>query len=225
MGSKFHWFFEASSCKRDDVLARAYNRRCLANLIATIFMIAAPSTAMGAQISSASEAMRSTGVALRLEDTFAAPRESVFRAWLDPEAIRRWFVHDVEAHWSPEPAIEAKTGGRFSWSVIRDSDKAAFRFHGTYREIKTPEKLVFTWEWESLPISGVDGPGNTVVLVEFLSQGSETKIVLEQVGFPSEAAREAHQKGWERCLAGMSILLAPDLSEQAAAGVLLAGNV
>jgi len=210
MWCKFHWFFEASSCQREDVSAGAHNRRCLANLIAAIFMIAAPATATGAQVSSAREAMRSTGIALRLEHTFAAPRERVFRAWLDPEAIRRWFVYNVEAHWSPEPAVEAKTGGGFNWGVILDSDKAAFRFHGTYREIKTPEKLVFTWVWDSLPIAGVDGPGNTVVSVEFLSQASETRIVLEQVGFPSEAAREAHQKGWERCLAGMTILLARD---------------
>jgi len=117
-------------------------------------------------------------------------------------------LYDVKTHWSPDPVVEAKPGGSLSWSVVPDTDKAAFQFHGIYREIKTPEELVFSWEWESLPISGVDGPGSTVVSVEFLSQGSETRIVLSQVGFPNEAAREAHQKCWERCLAGMTSLLA-----------------
>jgi hypothetical protein len=52
---------------------------------------------MDAQVSSASETMRSTGIALRLKHTFAAAREKVFRAWLDPETIRQWFVCNAEA--------------------------------------------------------------------------------------------------------------------------------
>jgi imidazolonepropionase-like amidohydrolase/uncharacterized protein YndB with AHSA1/START domain len=130
--------------------------------------------------------------------------------WLDPQRIEKWFIYSVPAHWDPEPAVDPRTGGRFSWSVVRDADHAAFRFHGTYREIRKPEKLVFTWEWDSLPIAGVDGAGNTVVTVEFVNHGPETTIVLTHTGFPSDAARDAHRKGWERCLDGMASLLVPN---------------
>jgi imidazolonepropionase-like amidohydrolase/uncharacterized protein YndB with AHSA1/START domain len=203
-------FFGKSYCECDDVSTGAHIWRRLVKLAATIFLIAGFPAAMSAQAASTSEPTPSTEIALRLEHVFAATAEKIFRMWLDPEKIKKWFVHDVEAHWSPDPAVEAKPGGRFSWSRIRDGDKAAFRFRGTYREIKTPEKLVFTWEWESLPIAGVDGPGSTVVSVEFVRHGPETKIVLTQADFPNEAAREAHQKGWERCLDGTTSLLAPN---------------
>jgi uncharacterized protein YndB with AHSA1/START domain len=173
-------------------------------------MIAGFPAAMSAQVASTSEPTPSTEIALRLEHIFAATPEKIFRMWLEPEKIKKWFVYDVEAHWSPDPEVDAKPGGSFRWSVVRDSDRAAFRFHGTYRQIKTPDRLAFTWEWESLPIAGVDGPGSTVVSVEFVRHGPETKIVLTQAGFPNEAAREAHQKGWERCLTGMTSLLAPN---------------
>jgi imidazolonepropionase-like amidohydrolase/uncharacterized protein YndB with AHSA1/START domain len=147
------------------------------------------------------------GITLRLEHTIPAPPEAVFHAWIDPDAIKQWFVYDVAAHWRPEPEVEAKPGGRFSWSVVRDADSAAFRFRGTYREIKTPEKLVFTWEWESLPIPGVESPGKTIVTLDLLEEGAVTRLILTQTGFPNEAAREAHRKGWERCLDGIVNLL------------------
>ena len=52
------------------------------------------------------------------------------------------------------------------------------------------------------------GPGNTLVTLEFFDRGQKTEIVLTQTGFPSEAARLAHEKGWNRCLDGIAQLLA-----------------
>jgi uncharacterized protein YndB with AHSA1/START domain len=147
------------------------------------------------------------GITLRVEHTIPAPPEAVFRAWIDPDAIKQWFVYNVPAHWRPEPKVEAKPGGCFSWSLVRDADSAAFRFRGTYREIKAPERLTFTWEWEFLPIPGVESPGKTLVTLDLLEEGAGTRLILTQTGFPNEAAREAHRKGWERCLEGIVSLL------------------
>jgi uncharacterized protein YndB with AHSA1/START domain len=91
--------------------------------------------------------------------------------------------------------------------VSDDNDHEVFAFHGMYREVKSDKKLVFSWEWQALPIDGVESPGNTLVTIEFLEQGHTTKVVLMQTDLPSEAAREAHDKGWQRCFNGIEELL------------------
>jgi hypothetical protein len=39
-----------------------------------------------------------------------------------------------------------------------------------------------------------------VVAVDFVPEGSATRVVLEQRGFAGEAGREAHEHGWRGCL-------------------------
>lgn len=68
-------------------------------------------------------------------------------------------------------------------------------------------RLAFTWEWGSLPIPGVEGPGNTLVTIEFVDKGKATAMILTQTGFSGEAARDAHEKGWNRCSDGIEQLL------------------
>ena len=142
---------------------------------------------------------------LRLERVFQAPPEKVFDAWTDPAAIRQWFPNGASVHWDGDPKVDARRGGRFDWKVIGDDNpRDIFHFRGAYREIRRPAKLVFTWNWESLPIDGVRGPGRTMVTIEFMAESSGTKIMLTQTGLPSEAARDAHDKGWKRCFNGIA---------------------
>jgi NAD(P)-dependent dehydrogenase (short-subunit alcohol dehydrogenase family)/uncharacterized protein YndB with AHSA1/START domain len=162
--------------------------------------------------SSALAAIRAAGECARpsevcIERTMDAPPDKVFRAWIDPEAVKKWFVHQATVHWTRNPEIDAKADGHFSWSVASDdNDQEEFAFHGTYREVEPGKKLAFTWEWQTLPIEGVDGPGKTLVTIEFHRRGDSTKVVLTQSGLPNEAARNAHDKGWNRCLDGLSKL-------------------
>ena len=111
-------------------------------------------------------------------------------------------------HWSADPTVDAKVEGHFRWCVIsNNNEKEIFSFHGTYRELRSPVKLAFTWEWESLPIPGVEGPGKTLVTIELVDKGHETAVILTQTGLLSEAARDAHEKGWNRCLDGIEYVL------------------
>jgi len=86
------------------------------------------------------------------------------------------------------------------------ADEQVFHFHGPYREYRAPRKLSFTWEWESLPISGVEGPGNTLVTLKFVPAGKGKVVILTQTGFASQAARQAHEKGRKRCFDGIELL-------------------
>lgn len=142
-----------------------------------------------------------------VERTVDAPASELFQACIDPEAVKGWFVHQAAVHWRKPPEIDARPAGHFSWIVVSDEDgQKQFAFHGTYRHVEPDTKLAFTWEWLTLPIAGVDGPGETLVTIEFLPQGNATKVVLTQTGLPNEAARNAHEKGWNRCLDGIAEL-------------------
>jgi uncharacterized protein YndB with AHSA1/START domain len=74
-------------------------------------------------------------------------------------------------------------------------DGEVFYLTGVYREVRPPERLVYTWRWEAEPELG-----ETLVTVEFLDRGASTEVVLTHERFPSDAVRDQHGTGWSSCL-------------------------
>ena len=79
---------------------------------------------------------------------FDAPRELVFRTAMDPDLIPRW--------WGPArlkmtvERMEVRPGGTWRF-VQRGPDGSEYAFHGEYREIVPPERVVQTFEFEGMP--------------------------------------------------------------------------
>ena len=144
--------------------------------------------------------------ALRLSRTYPAPREKVFRAWTDPKALESWFAPDREFV-TKVPILELRLGGRYRLEMSKGG--ATHVVVGEYREIRPPEKLVYTWKWETDPERGTE---DTIVTVEFLDRGQSTEVVLNHEKFPNAAARDDHGKGWTGCLE----MLASYISERKA---------
>ena len=63
---------------------------------------------------------------LKLERTLDAPRELVWKAWTDPEHIKRWWA--PRPYQTPECEIELKPGGKFYTRMIGPD---GFDFSGT----------------------------------------------------------------------------------------------
>lgn len=129
---------------------------------------------------------------LTLKRTFAAPRERVFRAWTDPKELARWF-HPTPDHSTIVPELEFKVGGRYRLEIHHKGGNV-HRLTGTYREIKPPEKVVFTWRWEQDPTSH-----ESLVTVEFLDLGKSTEIALTHEQLPNVEERDKHSQGWNGC--------------------------
>jgi len=145
---------------------------------------------------------------LRIQRTVNAHPSRVFRAWTDPNFIAQWFPYHADVHWRSRPTEQPHVGGALLRTVVsNEHENEIFSFYGLYRELKPPKKLVFTWNWDSLPIPGVQAPGATVVTVDLTPQGQRTVLTLTQTGFTSDAARNAHEKGWNRCLDGIEFVL------------------
>ncbi len=89
---------------------------------------------------------------LRIVRRLAAPREQVFRAWINADAVRQWFPYRAGVHWRSDPLIDAKFGGRFDWAVISDdNENELFSFHGAYRAFQPPKRLAFTGNGNHCP--------------------------------------------------------------------------
>jgi len=132
---------------------------------------------------------------LRMKRTFAAPREKVFAAWTDPKALAKWFAPNEQFE-TRIPKFELRVGGAYRIEMqLGDKNNVVT---GTYREIRPPERLVFTWKWETAPTAA--DAGDTLVTLVFVSRGGQTELTLTHERLASAEARDAHNQGWIGCL-------------------------
>jgi uncharacterized protein YndB with AHSA1/START domain len=137
-------------------------------------------------------------VVLRLSRRFDAPRERVFDAWTNPEVLRRWWAAQPNMD-TPIAEVDARPGGRYKLAM-RDTDTGeTHTLVGEYREVQPPERLVYTWNWES-NVDAMRGSEDTIVEVDFRDVGDATEVVVTHSGFGSAEIRDLHAHGWNGCL-------------------------
>jgi len=79
---------------------------------------------------------------------YDVPRDLVFRANTDRNLISQW--------WGPKrftttiDKMDAKPGGQWRF-VQRDAAGKEYAFHGVYHEVRSPERIVDTFEFEGMP--------------------------------------------------------------------------
>jgi uncharacterized protein YndB with AHSA1/START domain len=106
---------------------------------------------------------------------FDAPAELVFTAYTTPELVQRWWGFETSEWLLCE--IDLREGGHWRY-VIREHDTEV-GFHGEYREIAGPHRLVYTEWYEGVPDPGPDAhPLVTMTLDE--AAGTTTMTLLAQ---------------------------------------------
>ena len=125
---------------------------------------------------------------LTLKRHYAAPIEKVYRAWTDPEALKRWFGPSDDGR-ILVAETNLKVGGRYR-IVMEMADGEQHRVGGIYREVVPNEKLTFTWAWESTP------ERESLVTIKLKKAGGGTDMTLTHEQFFDEAARDRHEHGW-----------------------------
>jgi uncharacterized protein YndB with AHSA1/START domain len=142
----------------------------------------------------------STGFALTLERTIAAPPEKVFDAFTQAATLASWFGPSDD-YTCTVPVIEPRAGGRYRIEM-RHSGGNVHVVSGVYEEVVRPRRLIFSFAWENMPERG-----NSRVTVSFEPAGAGTKLVLFQEQLPTAETREAHTAGWTGCLSKLVKLL------------------
>lgn len=112
---------------------------------------------------------------------FDAPSQLVFEAMTKPEHVKRWWGRLGEGHSVPVCEIDLRPGGK--WRFVNRHPKGEAAFHGEYREIDPPSRLVFTEIFEDFP--------DTVSLVTalFVEEGDKTRMTVT-VRYPSQQVRD-----------------------------------
>ncbi len=82
---------------------------------------------------------------------FDVPRELVFKAYTDPDLYVQWL--GPRGYEMKLEKFEPQAGG--SWRYIhKDTKGNSYGFHGVNHEVKAPELLIGTFEYEGLPEQG-----------------------------------------------------------------------
>ena len=118
---------------------------------------------------------------IRLTRLFDAPRQLVFDAMTKPEHVRRWWGQLGPGYSVPVCEIDLRVGGR--WRFVSRHPKGEAAFHGEYREIAPPSRLVFTEIFEDFP----DAP--SVVSTDYIDEHGKTRMIAT-VSYPSKDVRD-----------------------------------
>jgi uncharacterized protein YndB with AHSA1/START domain len=113
---------------------------------------------------------------------FDAPARLVYRAWTEPELVRRWWSGDRGEVTSVD--IDLRVGG--TWRFVMTAN-AGFEvaFHGEYREIVPAERLAWTEVFEGVP------DAEALATVTFTETGGLTTVQM-LVQHTSQEHRDMH---------------------------------
>ena len=126
---------------------------------------------------------------------FAAPRDLVFRAFVEPERMKHW--------WAPRGftllscALDLREGGAWRMRIRSEATGAVQTEVGVYREIREPERLAFTHAW--VRANGSLTP-TTLVTVRFSERGDRTEVSFHQQDFATATSCQSHEQGWASSL-------------------------
>jgi uncharacterized protein YndB with AHSA1/START domain len=83
---------------------------------------------------------------LQMSREFNAPRELVFKAFIDPALVAQW--------WGPREVttvvdkLEPRMGG--IWRFVQRGADGEWGFRGVFHQVQAPERLVYTFEFEPM---------------------------------------------------------------------------
>ena len=118
---------------------------------------------------------------IRMTRLFDAPRDLVFEAMSKPEHITRWWGCLGEGYSVPVCEVDLRVGG--AWRFVNRHPKGEAAFHGVYRELNPPERVVFTEIFEDFP------DGESVVTAVLTDENGKTRLTVT-VSYPSREVRD-----------------------------------
>ncbi len=120
-------------------------------------------------------------VEIKMTRLFNAPRSLVFDAMTKPEHVREWWGRLGDGYSVPVCEIDFRVGGK--WRFVSRHPRGEAAFHGEYRQIAPPDRVVFTEIFEEFPDSV------SVVTAELSEEGGKTRLTAT-VRYPSVEVRD-----------------------------------
>lgn len=136
-------------------------------------------------------------VSLSVERRLAAPPETVFDAWVDPDCLGQWLFRTPTGVLA-RVEVDARVGGRFRVDENRGGETA--EHYGEYAELDRPRRLAFDF-WTSFSAE------RTRVTIDIEPAGDGSLLTLTHDGVWPDWAGKTKQ-GWTMILDGLANSLA-----------------
>lgn len=118
---------------------------------------------------------------IRMTRLFNAPPALLWEAMTKPEHIKRWWGNLGDGYSVPVCEVDLRVGG--TWRFVNRYPGGEAAFHGVYREIDAPHRIVFTEIYEPFP------DAESVVTGEYIDEGGKTRMVAT-ITYPSKDVRD-----------------------------------
>jgi uncharacterized protein YndB with AHSA1/START domain len=118
---------------------------------------------------------------IRMTRLFDAPVALVFEAMTKPEHVREWWGRLGDGYSVPVCESDLRVGG--AWRFVNRHPHGEAAFHGEYREIAPPGRVVFTEIFEDFPDTV------SVVTAELTEEAGKTRLTAT-VRYPSAEVRK-----------------------------------
>jgi uncharacterized protein YndB with AHSA1/START domain len=121
---------------------------------------------------------------------FDAPRESVWKEWVEPERFSDWFGGSESEVPLSSVSMDVRPGGAWRLTMFAEPGRREMHWRGEYREVVEPERLVFT-------VSDQPGDVYELVTVSLTDLGDgRTEMLFQQRGQLSAEQYRRTEQGW-----------------------------
>jgi uncharacterized protein YndB with AHSA1/START domain len=120
-----------------------------------------------------------------------ASPQKVYAAWTQAENLIQWFAAQAKPG-SVKADLDVRVDGRYRISFIDENSGEYHEVGGLYREVVPDARLQFTWAWHSTP------ERESLVTIEFKPDADGTLMIFRQEQFADQAARDNHERGWNK---------------------------
>jgi uncharacterized protein YndB with AHSA1/START domain len=150
---------------------------------------------------------------LKIVRTFNAPKELVWKAFSQPEHLKKWW--GPKEYTAPDCNMDFRIGGKYHVSMMDAAGKKIWST-GVYKEIIPNKKLVATDSFADENGNVVSGdqygmpgmPLEFIITIELEEENGKTKMTLLHAGFPAGEMQKGANEGWNSSFDKMDRLLA-----------------
>jgi uncharacterized protein YndB with AHSA1/START domain len=138
--------------------------------------------------------------AVALERVIAAPRSKVYRAWLDPTLLARWFGPDDFS--VVVASVDERQGGVHQVEML-DPDGGHHTFDSVIEELVPDERIVFTFKFDP----SAKETKLTITLTDAEGGGTVLRLDHERITVEGDVDTTSVNVGWGQTLAKLQAFI------------------
>lgn len=119
---------------------------------------------------------------------FAAPAHLVWRAYTEPELLKRWLL-GPPGWLMPTCEVDLQVGGRYRWRWRNVEESREFGFHGVFLHIEPDTQIMHTQIFDPGTVGGIMAA--TAVITVTFEEASDNTTVVTAMKFESAEDRDA----------------------------------